>query len=102
MLNLERTRFIATGFFLMTATAVCCGQAEETLNAGLKLHEAGKPKEAMREYDRAITANPKLAQAYFNRGNAHYDLGQNEQASNDYSDVIRLAPNAAEADYNRG
>src|SRR5207245_6792866 len=80
MLNLERTRFIATGFFLMTATAVWSGQAEETLNAGLKLHEAGKPKEAIREYDHTIKTNPKLAEAYFNRSNAHYDLGQNEQA----------------------
>src|SRR5947208_43065 len=102
MLNLERTRFIATGVFLMTATAVWSGQAEETLNAGLKLHEAGKPKEAIREYDRAIKANPKLAEAYFNRGNAHYDLGQNEQAIKDYSEAIRLTPKDAEAYYNRG
>src|SRR5947207_12189933 len=66
----------------MQATAVGCGQAEETLNAGLKLHEAGKPKEAIREYDRAIKANPKLAEAYFNGGNVHYDLSDNEHATN--------------------
>jgi tetratricopeptide (TPR) repeat protein len=78
------------------------GQAEEALNEGLKLHDAGKPKEAIREYDRALKANPKLADAYFNRGNAYYDLGQNDQAIKDYSEVIRLAPKDAEAYYNRG
>ena len=61
----------------------------DALNEGLKLHEAGKPKEAIREYDRAIKANPKLAEAYFNRGNAHYDLGQNMQALRDYNEVLR-------------
>src|SRR5947208_15385962 len=102
MLNLERTRFISTGFFLMTATAVWSGQAEETLNAGLKLHEAGKPKEAIREYDRAIKANPKLAEAYFNRGNAYYDLRQTQQALRDYSEAIRVTPKGAQRSHNRG
>src|SRR5438132_10941500 len=102
MVNLERTRFIATGFFLMMATAVWSGQAEETLNEGLKLHEAAKPKEAIREYDRAIKANPKLSEAYFNRGNAYYDLGENQQAVRDYNQVIRLNPKDAEAYFNRG
>src|SRR2546428_13613148 len=101
MVNLERTRFIATGFFLMMATAVWSGQAEETLNVGLKLHETGKPKEAIREYDRAIKTNPKLAKAYFNRSNAHYDLSQNEQAIKDYSEAIHLTPKDAETYYNR-
>ena len=78
------------------------GQAEEAVNEGLKLHEAGKLKEAIREYDRALKANPKLADAYFNRGNAYYDLGQNDQAIKDYSEVIRLTPKDAEAYYNRG
>ena len=35
------------------------------------------------KYDRALKANPKLADAYFNRGNAYYDLGQNDQAIKD-------------------
>ena len=74
------------------ASAGWAGQAEEALNEGLKLHDAGKPKEAIREYDRALKANPKLADAYFNRGNAYYDLGQNDQAIKDYSEVIRLNP----------
>src|ERR1044071_6769880 len=59
---------------LVLVTPLWAGQAEDALNEALKLHESGNPKEALALYDKAIKANPKLADAYFNRGNAHYDL----------------------------
>src|ERR1043166_4288199 len=94
--------FVAALILSMLATSAWAGQAEDALNNGLKLHESGKFKEAIPEYDRAIQANPKLTEAYFNRGNAHYDLGENQQAVQDYSQVIRLNPKDAEAYFNRG
>jgi len=56
---------------------------EEPLKTALELHESGKIKEAIAEYDKVIKANPKMAEAYFNRGNAYFDLGQNQQAVKD-------------------
>src|ERR1044071_8644292 len=93
--------FVALAFLLSVCPA-WSGQAEDALNEALKLHEAGKPKEALVQYDKAIKANPKLSDAYFNRGNAYYDLGENQHAINDYSQAIRLNPKDAEAFYNRG
>src|SRR5215470_6207488 len=101
-IQIQRAGWFATLCFLLLATSVWSGQAEDALNEGLKLHEAGNPKEAIQEYDRAIKANPKLAEAYFNRGNAYYDLGENQQAVRDYGVAIRLNPKDAEALYNRG
>jgi len=80
---------------------VRAGQADDPLKAALDLHDAGKVKEALAEYDKVIKAHPKLAEAYFNRGNAHYDLGQNQQALKDYSEAIRLNPKDGEAYFNR-
>ena len=94
---------IVCAFLLLTLPArVFSGQAEETLNEALKLHEAGNIKEAIQLYSDAIKRNPKLAPAYFNRGNAYYDLKQNDQAIKDYTEAIKLNPKDAEAYYNRG
>src|ERR1051325_974940 len=65
---------------------------EEPLKTALELHESGKIKESITEYDKVIKAHPKLAEAYFNRGNAYYDLGSNQPAIKDYSEAIRLNP----------
>ena len=78
--TLRRLGLLTGLWVLLIATPGWSGQAEEALDEGLKLHEAGKPKEAIREYDRALKANPNVAEAYFNRGNAHYDLGQSKRS----------------------
>src|SRR5215470_18659458 len=101
MTQLKKIIFLTVLWVFPMAASSWSGQAEDALNEGLKLHEAGKPKEAIREYDRAIKANPKLSDAYFNRGNAYYDLGEDQQAIKDYSQVLRLNPKDAEALYNR-
>ena len=87
---------------LLASAPVSSAQTDEPLKAALELHDAGKVREALAEYDKVIKSHPKLAEAYFNRGNAYYDLGQNQQAIKDYNEAIRLNPKDAEAYFNRG
>ena len=77
-------------------------RAEMHYNAGVKLMDQGKLKEAIAEYDEAIRLNPKYALAYNNRGSAYYELGQYERAIQDFDEAIRLNPEFAGAYYNRG
>ena len=65
-------------------------EVQEPLKAGLELHDAGKVKEAIAEYDKVIKAYPKLAEAYFNRGNAYYDLKNYQQAIRDYGSIPKM------------
>ncbi len=98
----SRVGLLCALLFCAAAPPVWAGQADDPLKAALELHDSGKVKEAIQEYDKVIKAQPKLAEAYFNRGNAYYDLGQHQQAIKDFGQVIRLNPKDAEAYYNRG
>lgn len=57
---------------------------------------------ALAAYDRAISLDSKLAEAYNNRGIIKYELGQFSEAINDYSSAINLKPNYVDALNNRG
>jgi Flp pilus assembly protein TadD len=60
------------------------------------------PDKAKTYGDKAIAANPKMAEAYNNRGLAFYNLELHQQAINDFSQAIRMKPQYAEALNNRG
>ncbi len=45
----------------------------------------------------AIAINPKLAQAYTNRGVAYYKKGDKEQAIADYRKVLEIDPSDQDA-----
>ena len=60
------------------------------------------PNKAKEYWDRAIAANPKMAESYNNRGLAFYNLELHQQAINDFSQAIRMKPEYAEAFNNRG
>ena len=60
------------------------------------------PNKAKGHWDKAIAANPKMAEAYNNRGLAFYNLERHQQAINDFSQAIRMKPQYAEAFNNRG
>ena len=57
---------------------------------------------ALAAYDTAIRLDPKLAEAYNNRGIIKYELGQFAAALDDYSTAISLKANYADALNNRG
>ena len=60
------------------------------------------PNKAKDYWDKAIAANPQMAEAYNNRGLAFYNLERHQQAINDFSQAIRMKPQYAEAFNNRG
>ncbi len=73
--------------------------------AALALCQDGQysdPNKAKKYWDRSIAANPRVAEAYNNRGLALYNLKQHQQAINDFSQAIRIKPKYAEAYNNRG
>ena len=56
---------------------------------------------ALRDYEEAITIEPKNADAWTNRGNAYAHKKQRDKSTHDYDEAIRLNPNLAEAYCNR-
>jgi Flp pilus assembly protein TadD len=60
------------------------------------------PNKAKGYWDRTIAANPKMAEAYNNRGLAFYNLERHQEAIQDFSQAIRMKPQYAEAFNNRG
>ncbi|MEJ2727816.1 MAG: tetratricopeptide repeat protein [Deltaproteobacteria bacterium] len=60
------------------------------------------PAKAKSYLDKAIAADPKMAESYNNRGVAFYSLERHQEAINDFSQAIRMKPQYAEAYNNRG
>lgn len=77
-------------------------RARKHYNAGVELGSQGKMKEAIAEYTEAIGLDPRLAEAYNNRGSAYLNLGQHQRAIQDLNEAIRINPHLAEAYYTRG
>ncbi|HET7393245.1 MAG TPA: tetratricopeptide repeat protein, partial [Candidatus Binatia bacterium] len=78
------------------------GEAQNAFNDGVKHYQAGRFKEAVAAYDRAIKASPDASEAYNNRGLAYHKLGQTGNALKDYDQAVKLNPNFTDAVYNRG
>ena len=70
--------------------------------AGNALLKKDMPKEAIKEYTKAIRLNPEFAEAYFNRGIAKVKLHRSKEAIYDFDEVIRLKPDYASAYFERG
>ncbi len=71
-------------------------------NSGNAKYEKQMYEEAIRDYDQAITWNPKFAISYINRGNAKLQMGKYHDAIKDYDLAISIDNNLADAYYNRG
>ena len=57
---------------------------------------------AMEDYNKAIELNPRLVEAYTNRGNAYWYKQQYDKAIEDYNKAVELNPRNAIAYTNRG
>lgn len=64
--------------------------------------QEGEKKQALSAYNKVISLNPELANAYNNRGVVKKRLGQFEDAIKDYDEAVRLNPFLYQAYYNRG
>lgn len=65
------------------------------------LHARRIPSDAVRAFDRAIELQPKLWNAWYNRGVARRQLGRNMEAFRDQTQVIKNRPDFALAHYER-
>src|SRR5687767_9213620 len=81
---------------------ISAGEAQNAFNEAVKHYRAGKFKEAIAAYDRAIKASPEASEAYNNRGLAYHKLGQVGNAVKDYDQAVKLNPQFTDALYNRG
>ncbi len=74
-------------------TAGCAGRSpEENLQEGERLLAAGKKKEAIVEFTKAIEIDPENVRAYLNRAMCYNETGQPKRAVADFSKAIELAP----------
>ncbi len=59
-------------------------------------------QEAMADYDKALSYNPRLVFAWFNKGNIYYSLGDYTSALQCYSEALGIDPDFGQAYFNRG
>ena len=84
--QLKKTQEAAVGYFKL----------------GNTYHGLGDYQQAIKDFDRAIELDPKLAEAYWGRGNTYHALGDYQQAIKDFDRAIELDPRFAEAYRCRG
>lgn len=71
-------------------------------NLGVALMDQGDPAAALPHFTRALEFSPRMAETFYNRGNARRALGEAEAAHSDYTRALELKPAYAEAFNNRG
>ena len=70
----------------------CVNEASELNKAGVALESRNSLEESIVKFDEAIRLDPRLALAYYNRGQAYFILGQFEPAKQDYDQAVNLDP----------
>jgi serine/threonine protein kinase len=75
---------------------------EQWVYEGIAFYDAGKYKEAVETYNRAIELDPMYPLAYNNRGLAYRKLKENAKAIADFSRATDLDPRIADAYTGRG
>lgn len=64
--------------------------------------EAAALQSILADYDKAISLNPRLVFAWFNKGNIYYSTGDYTSAIQCYSEAIKTDPEFGQAYFNRG
>lgn len=59
-------------------------------------------QEVVADYDKAISLNPRLIYAWFNKGNIYYSLGDYTSAMQCYGEALKIDPDFGQAYFNRG
>ncbi len=84
------------------ARAIEKGSPNAWFNRGTTLAEAGRHREALRDFERAAELLPHRAQVHFALGNAYLAVERFREASESYTRAIELDGGDAEAYNNRG
>lgn len=71
-------------------------------NRGLAYDDRGDYQKAIKDYNTAISIDPKFVISYNNRGSTYVNLGKYEEAIKDYDKAISMNSKYAEAYSNRG
>lgn len=59
-------------------------------------------EQALADYNKVVELSPRMAPAWFDKGNLHLELGDYTSAISAYSRALELAPAMGQAYYNRG
>lgn len=59
-------------------------------------------QEALSDYDKVLSLNPRVVYAWFNKGNIYYEAKDFTSAMQCYSEALKLDPEFGEAYFNRG
>jgi tetratricopeptide (TPR) repeat protein len=78
------------------------GNASDYLLLGNAKYKEGDLPGAIEYYDKALTINPKYADALYNKGVALSDLKRHEEAIEYYDKALTINPKYADAWYNKG
>lgn len=79
------------------ASAADATRAEQLKNEGNELMKAGRFREALERYTRALELDPRNAVFFCNRAAAHFKLGEHEAAVADCTAALALQPDYGKA-----
>ena len=92
--------FVTVLFTLFTLT-IFAQTAAEHLQNGIAKHNQKDYKDAIKDYEKAIKADPNYKEAYFNRGVCALALKNFKLAMSDFDKTIELDPKFIKAYYSR-
>ena len=88
--------------FASGASAQHSQSAKKYVKQGLERFDKNDITGAIAAYDRAISLDPKYADAYLNRGKAKRAAGDLDGAITDYETAADLSPDLAANNHSRG
>lgn len=77
-------------------------QKESTNDMLGKRAQMATLQEVISDYDMALSLNPRLVFAWFNKGNIYYSVGDFTSALQCYSEALKIDPTFGQAFFNRG
>ena len=81
----------------LSGTAAGGGDATSVYNLGIILWNQSKAPEAAAQFEKALTLDPKMAEAFYMAGLAHVSSGKNAEAKTRLAEYLKMAPTGPNA-----